>query len=831
MSGEKTASQTASKAPTSVVLPSTFSNSPHPGPSSLLTLHAASPFQFWTTDYRTGFETLYNQLDHAVVQSHEILSTVNARVQAESAFSRALAPPALREDGFAANEGGSLRTGLESILSSTVMEARARWNLAQDLDRNIATPFATWSRSHEGRIASSRNLIESHLSEWEKAHANAAKLKTSYDEACRNADEAEDELAHHHLKIPTSPPRSTPTTSRSNSIETNKGKGRASEPGDDDAESVEGADTIDDDDVPLGRATISALARRFTVRKPAQPSGTTTGTETTESASTVEPKVGAALDWSKATISSLIDRVAGPQTGAGRIERARLHAEEVEKRYREAIVHLDTKRLQLEEVYSEHLAYVQRCETDRLKAAASVLKSFHVAVAALPKLIDGSLERVSTTVELLRPEKDVVGIIERSKTGSFQPRPITFHCHYSEPPSEAFGIDLRRYEETRGASDAVVPPVLTFLLDYIKNASKTISSNAEKRRIWLYETPLGMQHRLRSLLQDPSRAGHLRSLVDKFDLPVVASTVKLWLLELEIPPIVFSQYDELRHLYPKRVGSEIVNVPAKLLAEHLARMPVTHLEVVRAMILYFAEMIQSTPTDTEGTETDEVYLQKLALSVARCLVRPRQETSLSIDDRFPTLVFSDLVKNHAVIFASADELKHSKKREERYRPRRQRTKPVDARLSRSKIGVAERGTVGVEEGMELLQEHRKSLSSSEEAGEKGDVRTEKEKEKKTAEKGAEKEKENSEAEAEDKFVDTEDGEATPTTTKAKLLPLVEKQTEAFEEDASIVRGSPSLSRSTRTKGGRGPRPLSVGAKGGAVTTKAEEEASKETKAE
>ncbi|KDE06877.1 hypothetical protein MVLG_02765 [Microbotryum lychnidis-dioicae p1A1 Lamole] len=804
MSEEKTASQTASKAPASVVLPSTFSNS------------------FWTTDYRTGFETLYNQLDHAVVQLHEILSTVNARVQAESAFSRALAPPALREDGFAANEGGSLRTGLESILSSTVMEARARWNLAQDLDRNIATPFATWSRSHQGRIASSRNLIESHLSEWEKAHANAAKLKTSYDEACRNADEAEDELAHHHLKMPTSPPRSTPKTSRSNSIETNKGKGRASEPGDDDAKSVEGADTIDDDDVPLGRATISALARRFTVRKLAQPSGTTTGTEPTESASTVEPKVGAALDWSKATISSLIDRVAGPQTGAGRIERARLHAEEVEKRYREAIVHLDTKRLQLEEVYAEHVAYVQRCETDRSKAAASVLKSFHVAVAALPKLIDGSLERVSTTLELLRPEKDVVGIIERSKTGSFQPRPITFHCHYSEPPSEAFGIDLRRYEETRSPSDAVVPPVLTFLLDYIQNASRTISSNAEKRRIWLYETPLGMQHRLRSLLQDPSRAGHLRSLVDKFDLPVVASTVKLWLLELEIPPIVFSQYDELRHLYPKRVGSEIVNVPAKLLAEHLARMPVTHLEVVRAMILYFAEMIQSTPT--EGTETDEVYLQKLALSVARCLVRPRQETSLSIDDRFPTLVFSDLVKNHAVIFASADELKHSKTREERYRPRRQRTKPVDARLSRSKIGVAERRTVGVEEGMELLQEHRKSLSSGE-----GEVRTEKEKG--TAEKGAEKEKKNAEAEAvaetEDKFVDTEDGEATPTTTEAKLLPLVEKQTEKFknEDDAPIVRGSPSLSRSTRTKGGRGPRPLSVGAKGRAVTTKAEEEAS------
>ncbi|SCV67987.1 BQ2448_108 [Microbotryum intermedium] len=811
------ATTTPTKTPASVVRPSTFYNS---CPNSTTDLRFILPAQFWSTDYRTGFETLYKQLDQAAVQSHEILSTVTARVHAESAFSRALAPPALREDGFAANEGGSLRTGLESILSSTVMEARARWNLAQDLDRNIATPFATWSRSHEGRIASSRNVIDLHLSEWEKAQATASKLKASYDEACRNADEAEDELAHHHLKAPTSPPRSTPTASRSNSIET-KGKERVSEQ-DDDAKSIDGADTIDYDDVPLGRATISALARRFTVRKPAQP--TTAGTETTDSASAVDPKVGAALDWSKATISSLIDRVAGPQTGEVRIERARVHAEEVEKRYREAIAQLDTKRLQLEEVYAEHLAYVQRCEADRSKAAARVLKSFHVAVAALPRLIEGSLERVSSTLELLRPEKDVVGIIERSKTGSFQPRPTTFHCHYSEPPSEVFGIDLRRYEETRGPTDAILPPVLTFLIEYIKTASETIPTNAEKRRIWLYETPLGLQHRLRSLLQDTSGAGHLRSLVDKFDLPVVASTVKLWLLELEIPPIVFSQYDELRHLYPKRVGSEIVEVPAKLLAEHLARMPVTHLEVVRAMILYFVDLINTTPT--EETETDEVYLQKLALSVARCLVRPRQETSLSIDDRFPALLFSDLVKNHEVIFAAADELKHSKLREERYRPRRQRTKPVDTRLSRSKIGVAERQSVGMEEGMELLQEHRRSVSSSESLVEKVSVAEDSKTE-------SAKQVEKDDSEAEDKFVDPEDGDATPTSTETKLLPLVEKEADAVknEEDAPIVRGSPSLSRSTRTKSGRGPRPLSVVARGTVHTPKAEEEGQETTKAE
>ena len=73
------------------------------------------------------------------------------------------------------------------------------------------------------------------------------------------------------------------------------------------------------------------------------------------------------------------------------------------------------RSLILEEALAEHLTYVQRCESDRLKATASVLRSFHIATAALPKLIAGSHERVSTTLELMRPEKDVQLTIERNR--------------------------------------------------------------------------------------------------------------------------------------------------------------------------------------------------------------------------------------------------------------------------------------------------------------------------------------------------------------------------------------------------------------------------------
>ena len=115
-----------------------------------------------------------------------------------------------------------------------------------------------------------------------------------------------------------------------------------------------------------------------------------------------------------------------------------------------------------------------------------------------------------------------------------------------------------------------------------------------------------------------------------------------------------------------------------------------------------------------------MFLQKLSLSVARCLLRPKQETPLTLDDRFPTLLFIDLVKSYDEIFKSADELK-TKQREDRcalslpsippvvdlplsYKPRRQRTKPIDLRLSRSSMGSP--GAIDPSTAGELLKSHQ-----------------------------------------------------------------------------------------------------------------------------
>lgn len=105
----------------------------------------------------------------------------------------------------------------------------------------------------------------------------------------------------------------------------------------------------------------------------------------------------------------------------------------------------------------------------------------------------------------------------------------------------------------------------------------TVNLVTERRKAWLYETPLAAQHHLRAALNNPADLD--RDIVEKYDLPVVVSTLKLWLLELDVPLIPFTHYDEYRDLYPKRVGAEIIEVPAKAIASHIARLPPVHVEV------------------------------------------------------------------------------------------------------------------------------------------------------------------------------------------------------------------------------------------------------------
>ncbi|TFK32789.1 hypothetical protein BDQ12DRAFT_474872 [Crucibulum laeve] len=378
--------------------------------------------------------------------------------------------------------------------------------------------------------------------------------------------------------------------------------------------------------------------------------------------------------------------------------RARHDAEEADRNYRISVRKLDRQRLGLEERIEETLKTLQRWEIERLRAVKTVLLQYQGTLANLPKSLEPSMERSSTVIAAYQPESDLIALIERYRTGPFRPSPQLYESVAHDESDVVFGIDLRKWAEggwyalTSGEEKKeLVPPVFTALLNGLTDAYNRLPNDAEKRKSWIYEVPLPAVHHLRESLNAlPPDQPIPADLLARYDAPVIASAIKLWALELDPPLALYEGWEEFRKLYPA-VGATTVKGEGEgenseeqrlqNLSAALQRLPRVHLYVLDVLVKHIKGLIETTKVE----EADEVYITKLALSVGRSIIRPKFESELSIQDRHPTLLFIDLVKNYDVLLPPT--IARKKRESERKIPIRKRTAPVDMRLSRSRISV------------------------------------------------------------------------------------------------------------------------------------------------
>ncbi|KAF8159691.1 hypothetical protein B0H34DRAFT_796910 [Crassisporium funariophilum] len=375
--------------------------------------------------------------------------------------------------------------------------------------------------------------------------------------------------------------------------------------------------------------------------------------------------------------------------------RARNEAEDADKSYRIAVRRVDRHRLALEERIEETLKVLQRWETERLRAVKTVLLQYQGTLANLPKSLEPSIERSATLVASYQPESDLTVLIERYRTGPFRPDPQVYESVAHDEPDVVFGIDLRKWAEggfyalSQGEEKKeVIPPVITALLRGLDEAYERLPNDVEKRKSWIYEVPLPAVHHLRETLNaiQPDQP-FPADLLAKFDAPVIASCIKLWALELNPPLALYEGWEDFRRLYPTvgaampKDGEDSEEQHLQLVGSALQRLPRVHLYVLDAIVKHLKTLVETTKVD----EADEVYFTKLALSMGRTIVRPKFESELSIQDRHPTLLFLDLLKNYDALLPPT--IVRKKRESERKVPLRKRTAPIDMRLSRSRISM------------------------------------------------------------------------------------------------------------------------------------------------
>jgi len=267
------------------------------------------------------------------------------------------------------------------------------------------------------------------------------------------------------------------------------------------------------------------------------------------------------------------------------------------------------------------------------------------------------MERSGTLISAYQPDSDLTALIERYRTGPFRPEAQVYESIAHDEADAVFGIDLRREGAWRvdnqdNDGPGVIPQVISALLSALEEAYKQLPTDLgqilarklaehylkflsiEKRKAWIYEVPLGAVHHLREVLNGLKPEEPISpEIFVKYDAPVLASTVKLWLLELDPPLALYEGWDELRKLYPT-VGSagtdENLEHRLQEVSSALQKLPKVHLSVldtvvkhIRALVNYrHPVMCQSNVPyslidSTSVEESEEVYIAKVSLSLGR----------------------------------------------------------------------------------------------------------------------------------------------------------------------------------------------------------------------
>lgn len=338
-------------------------------------------------------------------------------------------------------------------------------------------------------------------------------------------------------------------------------------------------------------------------------------------------------------------------------QRLQREVKEADDKYKLGVKRLDELRCDLEEAIFLHLKFLERCEFDRLKAIKTVILDFSGTIGNVIPSLQSTVDKMMLFQETVQPQGDLRYLLESYRTGSFVPKVVVYENYYNKADEQTFGVDL----EARARADKKrVPIVVTTILTYLDHHYPDLEGDEARRGVWLVDVPLAQTHKLRARVNDGKNFS--AEVLNDYDVPTVASLLKLYLLELPgkfsytIPSnekmltinadsLVSSHvYEIIRTIYnnPTADGTEASRVA--VLQQTLSQLRLTNIATLDACMNHFTRLI-------DLTSADEDYVTNLATTLAPCVLRPRTETSLTLEEKHSYKLVRDLLAHKDAIFS------------------------------------------------------------------------------------------------------------------------------------------------------------------------------------
>ncbi|KAL3494575.1 hypothetical protein BJX62DRAFT_197636 [Aspergillus germanicus] len=655
---------------------------------------------FWTPDYATGLGVLYGKLQQGVVENKQILTIASMRADAEEVYSQKLGDIAPSVDrmvaGFAKDDGASVRKAYEGTRTEMVEASRNHQKIASNIRELVVSPFRRWCDQHEARIENSHDDLQSRIKEHTKQADLVKKLRSHYFNKCRVLEDLEEEnkLAFQapetSPKVKTTPKIILPDTQAEDEDPVELGD-RVYTPDDlkmllvhmlenirmgeikvpiigtyqntstgadiveytqkylnatslDYAERI-GQDLVDNGFLRLVGNMGSTFANSSKMRYQWRPKTfQVSGIPEKKTPLMRVTSVASSDDGIDSPIASVSEMLAGwnplnnPYPNETPAEKLRREAREADERYKAAVQKLDIIRSKLEEEIVANLRFMEQCELDRLKAIKAVILDFSGAVSNVIPNLQSTVDHMMLYQETIQPLGDLRYLLENYRTGGFVPKVQAYENYYGSVEDQIFGVDL----EARARADRKrVPIIVTTILTYLDNCYPELEGDESRRAIWLYDVPLAVTHRLRHALNNEK--GDYFDVLQKFEIPVVASVLKLYLLELPDSLVSSQVYEIVKTIYSTTANETTEEGRIKVLQSTLGQLRLNNIATLDAIMTHFTRLI-------DLTSADEAYISSLAQSLSPCILRPRSENSLTMDERHSYRLIRDLFAHKDAIF-------------------------------------------------------------------------------------------------------------------------------------------------------------------------------------
>jgi hypothetical protein len=331
----------------------------------------------------------------------------------------------------------------------------------------------------------------------------------------------------------------------------------------------------------------------------------------------------------------------------------RREAFEADESYKIAVRKLDLLRCQLEESIVSHLKYMERCELDRLRAIKSVILDFSGTIGNVIPSLQSTVDKMLLFQETMQPAGDLRYLIENNRTGGFAPNVQIYENYYNSADEQTFGVDL----EARARADKKrVPNIVTSILTFLDNHYPDMEGDEARRSAWLVDVSLEALHRLRGELNTGKPVSF--DTLKHYEIPIVVGVLKLYLLELPgmscvLDLCVANGTDSLVSSHVYEIVKTIYSTPASessdstrvsVIVNTLIQLRLDNIATLDALMTHFTRLI-------DLTSAPESFISALATSLAPCILRPRQENSMTLGEKHSYRLVRDLFAHKDTIFS------------------------------------------------------------------------------------------------------------------------------------------------------------------------------------